>query len=183
MKTQRKCKVCKIIVVEKFKQICDDCYLNKSKYNRRRFREIPTNKKRFCKTCNVEVEKGQSYCDYHCSRKRRIKICGFDNCKERRVKNKQSCDYHSKESRYKRYLEEIKQCHDCDVELGTRSDYRYKRVCSDCKELRNKNNKISRKENSKRWFKEKYHNDEEFRLKNLEYQKNYREQKNNLNSN
>ena len=150
---------------------------------------------RLCKDCGIVVGKGKSYCS-SCllerkkhqkiqggQRRRKYTICGFEGCKKPRTKNKHSCEYHSKENRYKRNMEDLVHCKDCNGVIGKRKDNKYQWYCDGCKDLRNEIQRKRQLKYYKKWFKEKYNNDEEFRKKWNEYQLNYRKQKNNLNSN
>ena len=100
---------------------------------------------RVCKTCGVWVGKGKSYCSKECSPSKnknyqRIRngtlLCGFEGCKEPRLKYKHSCEYHTKENINKRSLEEIVSCNDCGCELGIRKDFKWVQTCDGCKEIR-----------------------------------------------
>lgn len=134
---------------------------------------------RKCKNCGVDVDKNKHYCiDCHegfsrGSRKRKYTICGFEGCKEQRTYRKHSCEYHSRENRDKRYMEEIVICHDCGVDIGKRKEHKSQRHCNDCSEIRRERGKKKRIKFSQKWFKEKYHNDEDFRQRYLEYQRQY----------
>jgi hypothetical protein len=166
---KRFCKVCDI-EIDKGKYYCSPCRYKINPY------ENP-NYKRFCKVCGIKVGKGKSYCP-NCRRGRKYTICGFDGCKEPRTDRKHFCEYHSPENRDKRYVEEIVSCIDCGSDIGIRKDLpmgkRISRICNDCREIRNQNNRKRQIKYYGKWFKNKYHTDEGFRKRNLEYQKNYK---------
>ncbi len=146
---------------------------------------------RHCKDCGVEVGKGRLYCS-PCKEKRRLQkyekirwkrrkytICGFEGCKEPRGFWIHSCEYHKLENRKKRerkrYLEGIVSCIDCGCDIGKRIDNKFVRHCNDCLEIRKEVQKQKQPKYYRKWFKNKYHTDDEFRKRSLEYQRKYKE--------
>ena len=134
---------------------------------------------RYCKDCGLKVGKGKSFCS-SClkkrkkDRRRKYKICGFDGCGKPRGFGIKSCDYHSKRNRQKRHKEEIVSCKDCGCDLGMRKNNSNRLYCDKCKKVREDIQKVKQLEFHKKWVKNRYHTDETFRLRNLEYQRNYR---------
>ena len=142
---------------------------------------------RFCKDCGIKVGKRKSYCSpclknlprnkirgYYQKEKLGTLICGYEGCKEPRGFGIHSCEYHSKENRDKRYMEEIVSCKDCGCDLGKRKNHKYQKYCNNCSEIRKKNSRKKQIKYFVKWFKNKYHTDEGFRKRNLEYQSNYK---------
>ncbi len=120
---------------------------------------IPKKKIRYCKECGVEVSKGKSYCPT-CfnSHRRKYPICGFEGCKELRGFGIHSCENHSSKNQDIRFMEEIVSCNDCS-------------------EIRKDNGKKEQLIYYDKWFKNKYHTDEDFRKRHLEYQSKYRKER------
>ena len=135
---------------------------------------------RYCKRCGIKVGKRKSYCPDCVIRRNKYKKCGFESCKELRGFRIHSCEYHSSKNRHIRYMEEIVKCRDCGCDLGKRKNYRRgnKRICNDCWEIQKENSRKKQLIYYRKWFKNKYHTDEGFRKRYMEYQKNYSEMKN-----
>ena len=175
----RYCKECGVKVGKK-KQFCDDCLIKRRKRQSERDYEkyrksLPPRK---CKECGIEVSKGKSYCPT-CfnSHRRKYPICGFEGCKELRGFGIHSCENHSSKNQDIRFMEEIVSCNDCGCDLGKRKNHKYQRFCNDCSEIRKDNGKKEQLIYYDKWFKNKYHTDEDFRKRHLEYQSKYRKER------
>jgi len=96
--------------------------MDKKEYNKylRKHGHPPPRK---CKECGVDIDKGKSFCINHNNNGRKYTICGYEGCKEPRTNRKHSCEYHSKENRYKRHMEEIRKCKECGVDVPKKHIY------------------------------------------------------------
>jgi hypothetical protein len=110
--------------------------------------------------------------------RRKILRCGFEGCKEHRIRNKHSCEYHSVENRRKRYMNEDVFCNTCGEVLGKRKDYIYgSRTCNKCREVKEEKLRIKRLEYSREYYRNRYNTDEEYRTRMVKYQKKWRDKK------
>ena len=168
------CQRCHEVEFNSYRKWCDDCK-----------KIIDTPPPNTCNECGVKVGKWKSYCSpcrlkkeketYFNSRKHTI--CGYNGCKEPRVNNKHNCNYHLEENRHKRFMEEIKNCIDCGCEIGKRKDFKYKRICNDCINVRNEKQKERQRIYHKKYQSDKYKNDEEYRRRIRENQREYYKRK------
>ena len=74
-------------------------------------------------------------------------------------------------------MEEIKNCIDCGCEIGKRKDFKYKRICNDCINVRDEKQKERQRIYHKKYQSNKYKNDEEYRRRIREYQRKYYKRK------
>jgi hypothetical protein len=130
--------------------------------------------KRHCLTCHKVLDRQNKYCDWKCNPKQN-KHCKYDDCERPKLFNKHTCEYHTKKNIHKRKLNEIKKCNDCGCDIGKRKDNKYVKFCKKCNKIKKKESNKRQTEYRKNYYKTKYHSDDEYRKKYLDYQSKYKQ--------